>query len=219
MYDIFFISYKEINADENYNDLISKFPIAKRVHGVEGIHEAHIEAAKLSDTNMFWVVDGDAKIVDGFDFDFKVMNTLNNPVYVWQAINPVNGLQYGYGGVKLLTKKKSLTMSTKTIDMTTNISNEYYQMNAVSNITVFNTDPFNTWRSAFRECVKLSLNDDKISNKRLTVWKTVSDGDYGEYAIRGAKQGEEFVKNNSDKVYKINDFNWLEEKYKELIQW
>ena len=26
----------------------------------------------------------------------------------------------------------------------------------VSNITAFNTDPFNTWRSAFRECTKLA---------------------------------------------------------------
>ena len=42
MYDIVFISYQEPNADENYNKLLKRFPLAKRVHGVKGIHQAHI---------------------------------------------------------------------------------------------------------------------------------------------------------------------------------
>ena len=46
MYDIVFISYQEPNADENYDKLKERFPLAKRVHGVKGIHQAHIEAAK-----------------------------------------------------------------------------------------------------------------------------------------------------------------------------
>ena len=34
--DIIFLSYDEPNAEKNYADLLSKFPWAKRVHGVEG---------------------------------------------------------------------------------------------------------------------------------------------------------------------------------------
>ena len=45
MYDIVFISYQEINAEENWHRLKSRFPMTKRVHGVKGIHNAHIEAA------------------------------------------------------------------------------------------------------------------------------------------------------------------------------
>ena len=63
MYDIVFISYQEPNADENYNKLLKRFPLAKRVHGVKGIHQAHIEAAKKACTKMFYVVDGDALIL------------------------------------------------------------------------------------------------------------------------------------------------------------
>jgi hypothetical protein len=68
LYDIVFISYNEPNADENFAKLIERFPRAKRVHGVKGIHQAHIAAAKLSTTPMFWVVDGDAIVEDNFKF-------------------------------------------------------------------------------------------------------------------------------------------------------
>ncbi len=53
MYDIVFISYKELNADENWEVLKSRFPTAKRIHGVKGIHQAHIAAAKKCFTKMF----------------------------------------------------------------------------------------------------------------------------------------------------------------------
>ena len=74
MYDIVFISYNELQADENYKNLKDKFPYAKRVHGVKGIHQAHIEAAKLSVTEMFWAVDADAIIVEDFDFSLYSKN-------------------------------------------------------------------------------------------------------------------------------------------------
>ena len=72
MYDIVFISYQEINAEENWNRLKSRFPMAKRVHGVKGIHNAHITAASKTFTEMIWVVDGDAEVLDSFNFDHKV---------------------------------------------------------------------------------------------------------------------------------------------------
>ena len=43
--------------------LLKACPTAKRVHGIKGIHQAHIEAAKVAKTNMFWVVDADARIL------------------------------------------------------------------------------------------------------------------------------------------------------------
>ena len=44
--------------------MVNRYPKAKRVHGVKGIHQAHIAAAKLVTTHMFWVVDGDAIVED-----------------------------------------------------------------------------------------------------------------------------------------------------------
>ncbi len=46
MYDIVFISYQEPNAENNWEVLKEQFPMAKRVKDIDGIHQAHITAAK-----------------------------------------------------------------------------------------------------------------------------------------------------------------------------
>lgn len=225
MYDIIFISYQEPNADKNYKNLKNRFPMAKRVHGVKGIHQAHIAAAKKSFTKMFWVVDADAIIIDDFEFDYEVSEWDLDTVHVWRSKNPINGLVYGYGGVKLLPRKLTINMDTSKPDMTTSISEKFKAVNQISNITLFNTDPFNTWKSAFRECVKLSSqiidrqkNDE--TRRRLKTWQTVGeDKPFGKYAISGAKAGTEYGKkhqNSPENLSKINDFDWLKEKFERV---
>ena len=154
MFDIIFISYQEPNAEANWKALKERFPMAKRVHGVKGIHQAHIQAANKSFTKMFYVVDGDAEIVDDFNFDHKVSEWDLDCVHVWRSRNPINNLEYGYGGVKLLPKTLTQKVDVTVPDMTTSISKKFKPMPVVSNITRCDTDPFNTWKSAFRECVK-----------------------------------------------------------------
>ncbi len=156
MYDIVFISYQEPNADENYERLKKRFPLAKRVHGVKGIHNAHVAAAKKCFTKMFWAVDGDAFVTDNMSFDYVVDEYNLDTVHVWRSINPVNGLIYGYGGVKLLPRKLTIGVDTTTSDMTTSISNKFKAVPFVSNITKFDTSPYEAWKGAFRECAKLS---------------------------------------------------------------
>ena len=68
LFDIFFISYQEPNADTNWESLRDRFPYARRLHGVTGLHKAHRMAAKLVATDYFWVVDGDSTIVEDFNF-------------------------------------------------------------------------------------------------------------------------------------------------------
>ena len=213
MYDIIFISYNESNADENFARLKERFPLAKRVNGVTGIHQAHIAAAKKALTKMFWVVDGDAVILDSFKFDHIVSDYDLDVVHVWRSRNPVNGLEYGYGGVKLLPKKLTMTMDTESVDMTMSISSKFKAIEEVSNITAFNTDPFSSWRSAFRECCKLASIDDPEAILRLSRWCVVgSDLD----AIAGAKAGKKYGQENAADpaaLSKINDFTWLRDQW------
>ena len=223
-YDIVFISYNEPTAEENYRKLLERFPRAKRVHGVKGIHQAHIAAAKLVDTCMFWVVDGDAEIVEDFNFDHEVSTYEKDIVHVWLSKNPINDLVYGYGGVKLLPRSMTLNMDVSKPDMTTSISNKFKEVDSISNVTSFNTDPFNTWKSAFRECCKLSSKiidrqTDDETLYRLAVWSTRGqDRSFGKLAIAGAKAGSlygEINKNNLEELKKINDFDWLKRKFDE----
>jgi len=221
-FDIVFISYEEPNAEDNYKDLQQRFPNVKRVHGVKGIHQAHIAAAKLCDTKMFWVVDGDAKIVENFNFNYQVAAWDKNVVHVWRSKNPINDLVYGYGGIKLLPRDLTINMDTSKPDMTTSISSKFKPVNEISNITEFNTDPFNTWKSAFRECAKLASKTiqgqiDEETEQRLQAWTTQGrERRFGDTAIRGARLGSVFGstnRNNPAELALINDFDWLKQEF------
>ena len=221
-FEVVFISYNELNADKNYQALKTKAPNAKRVDGVKGIHQAHIEAAKLVSSNMFWVVDADAVLEDSFKFDYQVSYHNQDMVHVWSSCNPINNLKYGYGGVKLLPRLLTLNMNLSKPDMTTSISDKFKIINEVSNTTAFNTDPFSTWRSAFRECAKLASGTIKNSDpdealERLEVWcSTGADKLYGDYCLDGATQGQAYgfkYSSTPDKLALINDFAWLTEQF------
>jgi len=114
-------------------------------------------------------------------------------------------------------------MDTSKPDMTTSISDKFVAMPSVSNITSFNTDPFNAWKSAFRECAKLSSKvidrqKSKETNERLRTWcmYMIPDTPFGEDALQGAKAGTAYGTRNKGDVEAlkaINDFEWLEEKF------
>ena len=223
-YDVVFISYQESNADENYKKILKKYPKAKRINGVKGIHQAHIAAAKSCKTDMFWIVDGDAVLLDDFDFDYQVSRWDQETVHVWRSQNPINDLVYGYGGVKLFPRQLTINMDTTKPDMTTSISSKFKVVEEISNITAFNTDPFNTWKSAFRECAKLSSGiidrqNDYETNHRLMTWTSVGENrPFGEYAIHGANAGRNFGLFSGNKINLINDFDWLKEQFNQSFK-
>ena len=221
-YDIVMVTYNELNAEENWNNLKKRFPRAKRIDGVKGIHNAHIAAAKLATTKMFWIVDGDAIIHKNFHFDYIVHPNKMDWVHVWRGINPINDLEYGFGGIKLFPKVMTLNMDMSKPDMTTSISTKYKPVFEVSNITCFNTDEFSAWRSGFRECCKLASKvidrqNDCETIERLDTWCTVgADRPFGKYAIEGAIAGKEYGEANTgnlESLKKINDFEWLRQIY------
>jgi len=224
MYDIAFISYNESHATDRYIELLKAYPYNKfyRIQNIKGIHNAHIEAAKKANSNMFYVVDADAEILPSFKFNIKLDPSEEDIVHVWRSINPINGLEYGYGGVKLLPKNLTINMNISNPDMTTSISPRFKIINELSNITRFNTDPLSTWRSSFRECVKLSSKIivgqlDEETQHRLDVWRfNGSQAPFAEYSRGGASAGEWYgttYKDDPVSLAKINDFDWLEEQF------
>jgi hypothetical protein len=226
-FDVVFISYFEPNAEANWLKLLEVCPTAKRVKNVKGIFEAHKQAAELATTEMFYVVDGDAEILDSWKFDFKP-NVFNlDVVHLWTSMNPINGLEYGYGGVKLFPRKLLLEATTWNVDLTTGLGKLIY-IPKVSNITGFNTDPFNTWRSAFRECAKLASNlhlnayNTAETEERLRIWTTVgADKKYGEYALHGANLGKQYGLDNfnkPDELKLINNFEWMKNEFNKFFK-
>jgi len=208
--DFVYISYQEPNKEENWADLLSKVPWAKRVDGVKGFDNAHKAAAEKAETDFFISVDGDNIIDESF-----LLQTLDwsktNPkaVHRWRARNNVNDLVYGNGGLVGWDKETCLQMKTHEnakqkeaeIDFCWTVPHENLH-NCYSN-TVINATPQQAWIAGYREGVKMSLDQGKHippqnftriiegSNLRiLTTWMTVgADVEYGKYAMLGARMG------------------------------
>jgi hypothetical protein len=230
MLDVIQISYHEETADENFEILQYYAPHAKRIQGVKGIFDAHKAAAEIAETNHFYVIDADAIIEEEFNFKFRPdankieygHHPQTDCVYTWRSRNPVNDLVYGYGGAKLFPRKALLKAKRWNVDMTTTIGCPFVPKFQISNITAFNTNPFDTWKSAFRECTKLASsiipNGDNIDNEyRLNIWcSRGKEKPFGEYCLMGANQGREFgtyYRNDLAALKKINDFKWLKEQF------
>jgi hypothetical protein len=217
--DVVFISYDEPNAQDNWEHLLKICPRAKRVMGVKGIYQAHQAASYIAKTDMFYVVDGDSWITD-FNFDFIPSIFDRNYIHIFKSVNPVNGLEYGNGAVKLIPRNAFTEV--EGIDVTTSLG----QIKLVDRIvceTRFNNSEFNAWRSAFRECVKLSssvINNQDTAETlfRLKVWCSKGiDKPFGNYVVRGAQDGKAYGdanRTNNQALKMINDFKWLYDRFK-----
>ena len=222
-FDVVYLSYHEPFADARFNKLqdhirhIGATINLIWVRDVDGIFEAHRIAASRATSKMFWVVDADAVIDNEFKFDYIPDAYDEEVVHVWASKNPITGAEYGYGGVKLFPTEMVRNATTWGMDFTTGLSKRFKALTNISCTTKFNTDAYSTWRSAFRECVKLTLNDDVESNERLEGWlHPIPDADFRQDAKQGAEQGVAFAKQNKDnlnELNKINDFKWLEQQW------
>lgn len=215
MYDVFFLSYDEPMAELHFAALRAQAPSLRRVQGVAGIHAAHSECARLARTSHFYVVDADNELLD-YDFSYKVPAWDAGYVHLWQARNPVNGLVYGWGGVKLFPRRLVRAMDRHGLDMTTSFPLK--MMPSVKSVTHFNYAPLETWRSAFREAAKLARSSDPDAVQRLAVWTSVAAGPYAAECLRGARAGAAFARACPDDLVRINDYQWLAGRFEDEIR-
>ena len=111
--DFVYISYKEPNKEQNWADLKSKVPWAKRVDGVKGFDSAHKAAAEKANTDFFISVDGDNILDETFLLEtLDWTKTNKKAVHRWRARNNINGLVYGNGGLVGWPKATCLEMKT-----------------------------------------------------------------------------------------------------------
>lgn len=213
-YDLFFISYEEETAEENWQKFQTRFPQARRIHRIYGIDNAHRLCAFLANNDMFWTVDADTIIDDSWDFSFVPPNHDQRYLHLWYSLNPINNLAYGYGSVKLWPKNKVLDFASPFIDFTTSVGNIKIHQDVIST-TVYNTSEYSTWKSAFRECIKLQHNieknkDDIESVERLEKWETIfNDVPFVDWARQGVVDARLYYKDNNKNLNEINNFDWL----------
>lgn len=213
--DIIFISYDEPNADENYNKLVERFPYAKRVHGIEGIKNAHIAAAKKATTFTFYVVDGDTVVDNAFDFTYKPPEWDKEYVHIFQALNPATGDIYGYGGIKIFHKSMFKGLDdTMPVDFSTSTGAGVKYMDIVASTTHFNSDSFHAWRGAYREVSKLMVNkDDPETSARIIKWIDVPiEVSFSAEITIGLCMARQHFFDGLD-INRVNDYDWLKQTF------
>lgn len=214
MYDIFFLSYNEPDAEVTWQYIKTHWPWARRVIGVSGIANAHRECAKRSLTSHFFVIDADNFPDLDFPFNLKLPEYDKDYVHVWFARNKPCGISYGWGGVKLFPKNQVLAFSdTQYTDFTMTFKMKIIEEEKSTN--VFNTTAYDSWRAAFRECAKLAYGINPSDSSRLSKLSHWTNPDqeaaYAKQIKDGAKMGMEFAALGD--LTKINDWEWLQSKY------
>lgn len=213
-YDVFFLSYGESVAERNWQILKDLAPHATRVSGVDGIFNAHKKCAEQSMTRYFFVIDADNEVLSTFDFGYKSDDWMADYVQLWYSRNPVNGLEYGWGGIKLFNRELVLRKNEVGVDMTTSFPLHIHK--EVASVTHFNATPFDAWRSGFRESAKLKkslmLKWDEETNQRLSGWRASLVGLNHEYVLKGVLSGIKYAETNDD-ISKVNDWEWLKAEF------
>jgi len=216
--DCIYLSYDEPQKEEFWLKIKDMVPWAKRVDGVKGSDAAHKAAGEASDTERFILIDGDNMPDEEF-FNIQLDFSDKDPKYQlaqfrWKAVNAINGLRYGNGGMSSWTKTYVANMKTHEAQKDGDITriadfcldsqdNLYWAMYDCYSTTYPNYTPFQAWRAGFREGVKMvldkgakpSINDfrNRVANRNLnnlTIWQNVGmDVENGVWAIYGARLG------------------------------
>ena len=222
MTPVYFLYTNEDNLNENWERLLTKAPHAISVPAPGNIFESHKHIANLCESDSFYVVDADCWIVDKFTFDKKIQLTPKS-VAVFRAKNPINGLVYGHGGIKLFSKDCFSAERLDRPDMTTTLADSYIKVNVLASEHRFNYSAYATWRTAFREAVKLSSginknNNDQETIERLDMWCQAGiESEFGYFSIQGARQGVEYANSAAANYNLVNNFEWLEKKFKSWV--
>jgi hypothetical protein len=219
--DIVFLSNGETGADENYDHLLKVTKGLKnrvvRVDGVNGRVAAYHATAEASNTPWAFTVFAKLKVNPKFNWNWQPDRMQVPKHYIFQAKNPVNGLIYGHQAMIAYNKKLTLANTGTGLDFT--LDDEHEVIEVLSGTAMYNTDEFSTWRTAFREVLKLRAEDTEIAKERLDAWLNNATGDFAQFSIKGALDADEFydeVNGDFEQLKLSYEWDWLKQRFVEL---
>jgi hypothetical protein len=214
--DIMFVSNGETGEQRRYDRLCQ---VAGRkvewVRGINGRENALRRAAEMSKTDWFFCFPAKLYADYDFDFDFQPNRSYDLKHYIFYAKNPLNNLVYGHQAAVCYNRQLVLETIDYGLDFT--MSKLHDIVPTVSGVAEYNSDVIMTWRTAFREVIKLKADGSTESIERLQTWLTYARGDYCEWSIIGAEDGIEYYRSvNGDhgELMKTFEWAWLDEHYR-----
>ena len=219
--DIIFISNGEPDEELmfHHTEYMVNRPV-KWIRGVNGRVAAYQAAAEASETAWFFAVFAKLQVAGGsFPWDTWQPDYWQEPKhYIFNAKNPVNGLEYGHQGAIAYNKRLVLENNNPGIDFT--LSQPHESVPLLSGTAKFNQDPWMTWRTAFREVVKLkhfmATQPTIETENRLDTWCSIADGDYAEWCLRGAHDAVDYyeeVAGDYDQLMLSFEWAWLKNRF------
>ena len=212
--DIVFISNGEPNAHEHWIRLVDHTSHCDNrlvhVHGVNGRVAAYHAAARASGTPWFFAVFAKLEIDTRFDWSWQPDRMQQPKHYIFHAANPVNGLTYGHQAMIAYNRQLVLNNTGHGLDFTLDSAHEVVPI--LSGTAKYNHTPWMTWRTAFREVLKLCSNSDVESQYRLNQWLSHGRGINGEWSVWGAEDAVEYytaVNGDFEQLRNSYDWSWL----------
>jgi len=217
--DIVYISNGEPDAERWYEHLrnsVDASSVIHRVANVNGRSAAYKAAAELSHTPWFFAVFAKLEVNPDFDWSWQPDYLQGPKHYIFHSKNPVNGLEYGHMGIIAYNKRLTLETDEHGLDFT--LSKAHAVVPVLSATAHYNTTPELTWRTAFREVLK--LKDDVVksgsieSTYRKDTWLTQATGPNAEWSLQGAADAVEYyneVDGDMDKLLLSFEWAWLHE--------
>lgn len=222
--DIIFISNGEPDEEMmfRHTEYMTNSDV-KWIRGVNGRVAAYQAAARASKTPWFFAVFAKLEVVgNSFPWYSWKPDYFQQPKhYIFNARNPVNGLVYGHQGMIAYNKQLVLANNNPGIDFT--LSQPHESVPILSGVAQFNQDPWTTWRTAFREVIKLkyfmATQPTLETEHRLDTWLTVADGDYAEWCLHGSADAITYyneVAGDYNWLLLSFEWAWLQERFKNL---
>jgi hypothetical protein len=185
------------------------------------MQNALLRAAEMSITPWYYAVFAKTELADSFEFNFKPDYYQLPKHYIFHARNSLNGLEYGHMGIVLYNCNIVKNQKEFGIDYT--MSAPHVVVPELSANASFNSTPYQTWRTAFREAAKLAQFCDEQANieneYRLQVWLTKAKGLYSEWCLQGARDGYEFYQTNKRMPANLKqafDWTWLQSYFESI---
>jgi len=215
--DIVFISNGESNADANLahlNDSI--YNLNNRLHHVDRVNgraAAYHAAARASTTAWFFAVFAKLEVDRGFDWNWQPDRMQQAKHYIFHAVNPVNRLEYGHQA--LVVYNRQLVLANPGVGLDFTLDSPHQVIPVSSGHARYNTSAWSTWRTAFREVLKLRHSLPDIENEyRLEQWLDYKNtgAEYQQWSEWGAADALEYydqVDGNFDELRKSYEWSWL----------
>ena len=213
-YDSFFMSNGEPLEQLHYDLAKDSFPDIKWTRGYSPRDVAIKQCASSSNTDYFFCIPAKLRLEEKYQIQINLDEQPKH--YVFYCRNVLNDLVYGHQGMILYNKK--LVLDTNEWDLDFTMAQPFKSIFMTVGTAVFNQSPYITWRTAFREVIKLLLQqtknpDDRRNNNRLNTWLNhTNGGQYSEWCIRGANDAKEFFLESNQDLMKLKctfDWQWL----------